>query len=109
MALGADSPKYSLDIVLPKLGLVLKSLFEEEQKKKPGAIPFTNKQLVLALIGFLLALPLLYFLLQTLALLGHPSPLLTNLASIAEIISVIIPLGVALVGTLIALFKKSSK
>lgn len=35
----ANSLEYSLDPVLPRLGSVLKTLFGEERKKKPGAIP----------------------------------------------------------------------
>lgn len=40
MVVDANSLKHSLHIILPKLGLVLKSLFEEEQKKRPDAIPY---------------------------------------------------------------------
>jgi len=40
MTSGAGSPKYSLDIVLPKLSSVLRALFEEGQKRKPGAIAY---------------------------------------------------------------------
>jgi len=40
MVVDANSLKHSLHIVLPKLGLVLKSLFEEGQKKRPDAIPY---------------------------------------------------------------------
>lgn len=40
MVVDASSLKHSLHIVLPKLGLVLKSLFEEGQKKRPDAIPY---------------------------------------------------------------------
>lgn len=38
MVVGANSPKHSLDTVLPGLGSVLEALYEEGQRRKPGAI-----------------------------------------------------------------------
>ena len=40
MVVDANSPKHSLDTVLPRLGSVLEALYEEGQRRKPGAISY---------------------------------------------------------------------
>ena len=67
---------------------------------------FTKKQL-LTLVAFLLILPILGFLPHAVALLHRSSPLLDNLSNMATIGMLIIPWGAVLVGTLIALLRKS--